>query len=319
MDRRFQVFVSSTFRDLQDERQQVMQALLELDCMPSGMELFPASDESKWTLITRVIDDCDYYLVIIGGRYGSVDADGISFTEREYDYAVKAKIPVLAFLHNDPDAIPAGRSELDRAAREKLDAFRAKAETRICKHWRTPEELGGVVSRSLIQMIKLQPREGWVRARFASSPEELQKLRSKIDDLTAKLEAARTEPPADALRMAQGAQVFRVRYKLTSGKERVVDLSWDSIFACLGPTMFDEASEVDLVKTLDNRISQEAGFQRWQVDVRDEDFQTIKVQLRALGLIQKSIRKRSLKDTGTYWALTPYGEHYATVLKAIPG
>lgn len=38
----------------------------------------------------------------------------------------------------------------------------------------------------------------------------------------------------------------------------------------------------------------------------------------ALGLIQKSVRKRSLKDTGTYWSLTPYGEHYATVLKAIP-
>ena len=118
MDRRFQVFVSSTFRDLQDERQQVIQALLELDCMPSGMELFPASDESKWALITRVIDDCDYYLVIIGGRYGSVDAEGISFTEREYDYAVKVKIPVLAFLHSDPDVIPAGKTELERCSRE---------------------------------------------------------------------------------------------------------------------------------------------------------------------------------------------------------
>jgi Domain of unknown function (DUF4062) len=118
VDRRFQVFVSSAFRDLQDERQQVIQALLELDCMPSGMELFPASDESKWALITRVIDDCDYYLVIIGGRYGSVDAEGISFTEREYDYAVKVKIPVLAFLHSDPDVIPAGKTELERRSRE---------------------------------------------------------------------------------------------------------------------------------------------------------------------------------------------------------
>src|SRR5215510_13194150 len=103
MDKRYKVFVSSTFKDLQDERQQVMQALLELDCMPTGMELFPASDETKWSLITRVIDDCDYYLVIIGGRYGSVDDTGISYTEREYDYAVRRGIPVLAFLHAEPD------------------------------------------------------------------------------------------------------------------------------------------------------------------------------------------------------------------------
>ena len=78
MDKRYQVFVSSTFEDLQEERKEVMQALLELDCIPAGMELFPAADEAQWTLIKRVIDDCDYYLVIVGGRYGSVNDEGMS-------------------------------------------------------------------------------------------------------------------------------------------------------------------------------------------------------------------------------------------------
>jgi hypothetical protein len=68
MEKRYQVFVSSTFTDLKDERGAVMQALLELDCIPAGMELFPASTDDQWTLIQRVIDDCDYYLVIVGGR-----------------------------------------------------------------------------------------------------------------------------------------------------------------------------------------------------------------------------------------------------------
>lgn len=76
MDKRFQVFVSSTYEDLQEERQEVMHALLELDRMPSGMELFPAANKDQWTVIKEVIDDSDYYLVVVGGRYGSLGLDG---------------------------------------------------------------------------------------------------------------------------------------------------------------------------------------------------------------------------------------------------
>jgi hypothetical protein len=65
MDKRYQVFVSSTFVDLQNERQKVIHALLEQDCFPSGMELFPAANDDQWTLIKKVINECDYYLVII--------------------------------------------------------------------------------------------------------------------------------------------------------------------------------------------------------------------------------------------------------------
>ena len=103
MEKRYQVFVSSTFTDLKDERRAVMQALLELNCIPAGMELFPASTDDQWTLIQRVIDDCDYYLVIVGGRYGSMDAQGISYTEKEYDYAVQQGTPVMGFVHRQPD------------------------------------------------------------------------------------------------------------------------------------------------------------------------------------------------------------------------
>jgi hypothetical protein len=61
MEKRYQVFVSSTYEYLKVERQEVMHALLEQECIPSGMELFPAASEDQWTLIKEVIDDCDYY------------------------------------------------------------------------------------------------------------------------------------------------------------------------------------------------------------------------------------------------------------------
>ena len=101
MDKRYQIFVSSTFADLQQERQAVMQALLSLDHFPAGMELFPASDEDQWALIKGVIDDSDYYVLVIGGRYGSTADDGISYTEMEFEYAKATKKPILAFIHQN--------------------------------------------------------------------------------------------------------------------------------------------------------------------------------------------------------------------------
>jgi nucleoside 2-deoxyribosyltransferase len=133
MEKRYQVFVSSTFQDLQKERQEVMHALLELDCIPSGMELFPAANETQWELIKRVIDDCDYYILILGGRYGSIGPDGISYTEMEYNYAISIGKPTVAFLHKQPGKIESDKSEKNEEGRKKLDEFRVQVEKKLCK------------------------------------------------------------------------------------------------------------------------------------------------------------------------------------------
>lgn len=74
-----------------------METILKYDCFPAGMELFPAMDEETFEFIKRIIDDSDYYLLIISGRYGSMAEDSISWTERKYDYAV-SKEYLLSFL-----------------------------------------------------------------------------------------------------------------------------------------------------------------------------------------------------------------------------
>jgi len=164
MDKRYQVFVSSTYEDLREERQEVMHALLELDCIPSGMELFPAANDDQWSLIKKIIDECDYYIVILGGRYGSIGPDGISYTEMEYRYAVNIGKPVIAFLHIDPLQLPASRVEKYDEGRKKYLEFRELLQTKVCKKWSNPSELGSVVSRSLIRLIHTTPAIGWVRA-----------------------------------------------------------------------------------------------------------------------------------------------------------
>jgi hypothetical protein len=135
MEKKYQVFVSSTYVDLLVERQEIMNALLELDCIPAGMELFPASNDDQWSLIKGVIDDCDYYIVVIGGRYGSLGAEGISYTEMEYRYAIETGKPIIAFLHKDPESIPKKHTESTLEGQIKLSDFKQLAQQKMCKFW----------------------------------------------------------------------------------------------------------------------------------------------------------------------------------------
>jgi hypothetical protein len=170
MSKRNQVFVSSTFDDLQEERRQVTWALLAMDCIPSGMELFSAANADQWTVITRMIDDCDYYILILAGRYGSTDDKGISYTEKEFDYADEKGKPIIAFLHGNPGIIPGDKLERDARSRKKLEAFRDKVKRRLIQYWTSPEELTVRVSTSLHNLFNSNPTSGWVRAESISIP-----------------------------------------------------------------------------------------------------------------------------------------------------
>ncbi|MGE5617843.1 MAG: DUF4062 domain-containing protein [Sphingomonadaceae bacterium] len=340
IDKRYQVFVSSTYADLQEERQEVMQALLELDCMPAGMELFPAANEDQWTLIKRVIDDCDYYIVIIAGRYGSIGPDGISYTEMEYRYALDTGKPVIGFIHKEPGALPAKRCEDSEEGRRKLALFCDLVKKKACRFWDSPEDLGGQVSRSLIRLMKDHPAIGWVRGNLVpdqSAAEELLALRRQIEHLENQLQEARLSAPEGTAILAQGLDKFAIHFSFQAYKGRRIDakyythstyVTWDEIFAAVSPLMIDEASEAVIVQSLsilarDSSLEElrgQKGFRDYTLtdfNISQDDFQTTKVQLRALGLITKSTKSRSVKDTSTYWTLTPYGDTVMTRLRAI--
>lgn len=163
-DRRFQVFISSTYIDLIEERQAAMRAVLEMGHFPAGMEWFAAADEDAWTLISRIISESDFYLLIVGGRYGSTDTTGISFTEREYDHAVALGKRVIPILHKDPSVLPRNRTEVDDEAWERLTAFVEKVRQRhTCSFWETASELRARAFSGLFHAIQHTSEGGWVR------------------------------------------------------------------------------------------------------------------------------------------------------------
>lgn len=170
MDRRYQVFISSTFIDLEEERRMVMEAIIECNCFPAGMEMFPAIDMEQFEYIKSIIKESDYYILIIAGRYGTLANDGISYTEKEYDYAVKIGIPVLAFLKKEIETIPANKTDGDLKIKKKLLDFREKVgKNRLLQTWDTPYELKAKITLSLTQAFKIIPRIGWIRGNIVKS------------------------------------------------------------------------------------------------------------------------------------------------------
>jgi hypothetical protein len=129
----------------------------------------------------------------------------------EFDYAIETKKPTMAFLHGEPGKIPGEKLELKEEPRKKLEAFRAKCETRVVKYWTTPAELGGQVAKSLIQTRNSHPAVGWVRASSAVTSEmerEVAELRARLAELTNELEHSRqshADVPAD---IAQGSDIY---------------------------------------------------------------------------------------------------------------
>ena len=120
MKRKFSVFISSTYEDLKEQRQALMGVALENNFIPVGMEQFHAAPATQWDVITKMIDECDFYLLVIGGRYGSIDDDaGISYTEKEYNYAKAKGVPILVLI-KESSAITANEQDVGD---EKYDKY----------------------------------------------------------------------------------------------------------------------------------------------------------------------------------------------------
>jgi hypothetical protein len=317
MEKRYQVFVSSTFADLQEERQQVIQALMEMDCIPAGMELFPATDEEQWEFIKKIIDDCDYYLLIIGGRYGTVSAEGISYTEMEYDYAVTKGIKVIALLHDEPQELPASKVEMNTEAQEKLEAFRSKVATgRLVKFWSRADLLAGLVALSLSKTIKTYPAVGWVRADQADSTDllrELNDLRKENETLRKKAVDLPHQSIVAIESLSQGEDPILIKGQSSPGsgynfKAWEIETSWNELFSIIGPDLFQYQTEYEVQKIISGRLGEKSGIGDYLPRLDDSSKKQIKIQLLALGLVK--VDELTLKGGGfgQFWKITNFGK-----------
>lgn len=275
------------------------------------MELFPASTETQWNVIKKVIDDCDYYIVIIGGRYGSVGDKGLSYTEMEYRYAEKKGIPIIAFPHYDVGKLPKERTESDPEMTKKLEDFIDHVSDRLYKPWESPTDLGGKVSRALVQLIKTYPRVGWVRANNIPDKDVLTEninLRKRIEDLESKLSSIDDAIPSGTEDYAQGEDMVDLSYLFYEHANNIsttltITMSWNEIMQVVLPVLDTSESESQIKNALVNYI-QKQSTKPGKVDIPSTTLTLVITQLRAL----KIIRPAANIGYERYYRLTPYGE-----------
>jgi hypothetical protein len=212
MKKRLQVFISSTYIDLIEERQAAVSAVLKSGHIPAGMELFTAGDKSQLDIIKRWIDESDVYMLILGGRYGSVEPEsGISYTELEYDYALEIGKPLFAVVIND-DALESkvkehGTSVIEKDRPAELKLFKEKVLANMSSFFEDLKDIRLCVMESLPEIASTRELAGWVSGSEIPDTkglvDEIAKLNSEIREL-AKENSALTK------KVGQHAQITNV-------------------------------------------------------------------------------------------------------------
>lgn len=169
MEKKYQIFISSTYNDLKEERRKVQDVILSMYHFPIGMEMFSAGDEEQWEIIQETIDSSDYYVLIVGNKYGSViekgKDKGISYTQKEFRYALRKGIPILAFLIDEHARITTDMIEKDAIKEKKLEEFKKEiTKGRMVQWWINGEDLANKVMISLNKQMDRIPRPGWIRS-----------------------------------------------------------------------------------------------------------------------------------------------------------
>lgn len=310
------------------------------------MELFPASDLSQWELIKTVINESDYYVVIVAGRYGSIHPEtGLSFTEMEYDYAASRGVPIIGFLRKDVGKIVVKFTDSDPAAKIKLEIFRNKVTSKICRFFDEPTELGMLVMKSLMNEVRTNPRTGWVKADQARNKEDLdreqtlittlkskersiKRLERKLRDISVPLKGINIED------LSQGNDNAGLSAIYTDPNKRVtsirLDITWDEAFAVIAPSMYgyilrrgppaynkligQYSFEYGLIEYIRSKIIDLCGNR--QISILPHQIDSMLIQFKQLGLVD--ITEKTEEDDGENfrgYSLTLAGEEHLTLLK----
>lgn len=212
MNKKLQVFISSTFLDLKEDREVAVESVLSAGHIPAGMELFTAGNESQWETIKRWIDASDIYMLILGGRYGSIEEkSNLSYIELEYNYAIEKKKPFFSLVMSeeflDKRVHEKGKTILELEYPQKYQDFKNKVLTKMCKFYSDSKDIKIAIYETLKDFNDRFNLAGWVSGRelpditlyqkeIADLKEKIMTIHTEKNELLKKIRVLTTEQQA---------------------------------------------------------------------------------------------------------------------------
>lgn len=339
MNKKLQVFISSTYIDLIEERQAAVQAVLDAGHIPAGMELFKAGNTSQLETIYKWIDNSDVYMLILGGRYGSIEEKtGKSYTQLEYEYAIDKGLPVFSvvlrddFLKRKSDILGEERT-IEKSNISQYNNFKNLVMSKIVREVSDCKDIMLAVHTTLKDFMEEYKFVGWVRSNSTELNADLLKQINDMNNLISDLkkEKDRLRQELDDLNqsfesnLAFEGQLIQIegKYQENYGRpgashfvDRAVskEITWDKMFILWAPYLIQTSNYYRAKQSLERALKDYMGH---YFEMRDNLFQTIKIQYHALGLIKAFEANSTAGGTAEFISLTEKGKNYLIRKSAI--
>jgi hypothetical protein len=332
IDKRYHVFISTTGADMQSERTVLAQTLVSQGFFSWGLE---HRTPLTTAFARRHIDDCDYFILMLGSRYGELSASGVSYLHLEYIYAVTKQKPILVLLHESPDNRLAELQEPTQDGRIKFQDFRRQLqrEREMIVTYRDLRDLEMAIRHAMPQFVNRYPAQGWIRpnqAQIQQLQDENEQLRQKLINLESTRSNTLAADSGLEMPQVEGEEEFSFDYKVHAyqdGNFRELrpqrNMRWNDLLMVLGPGFSPGAPEENFARVMNDYLNGSAlpdvrdvmprahAVARSQINVRA--MHTIKMQLKHNGWIVpvgRDDRQRVL------WELSTTGERQLARLLA---
>ena len=297
IDKRYHVFICTSGMDMQAERVVLSQALVSQGFFSWGLE---HRTPLTTAFARRQIDDCDYFVMLIGGCYGELSASGVSYMHLEYIYAVTKQKPILVLMHEAPESRPAELQERTTEGNLKFKDFRQQLqrERDVIASYRNLRDLEMAVRHAMPQMIDRYPAQGWIR------PQNTQQLQDEIDQLRQKLAQLELQAggnvkadPFLQLPKTNRHELFAFDYKVHAYQDGNFKelrpqrkMKWGDILAVVGPGFSPAAPEENFARVMNEYLNQTSLADVREVMPRAHATARSQINVRALHAIKLQLK-----------------------------
>lgn len=298
LDKRYQVFISSSGHDMYPERVVLSQTLVGMGFFSWGLE--QQRTPMSTSIARRQIDDCDYVILLLGSQYGEQSVSGVGYMHLEYIYAVTKQKPIVVFMHEDPSSRDLSLQDASPELQRRFQEFRKQLQLEVDQifTYKSHRDLELTVRLNMPQMLERYPVQGWVR------PQDTQALQDEIDVLEAKVKRLEIElgkrdadPFIHAPKVSMH-EVFSFEYRMHAYQDGhfkevrpMRNLTWAQLLMVLGKSFVEPVPEECFSKRM-NEYLNETGLDDARLEMpRAHAISRAQINIRALHEIKIQMRQ----------------------------